>query len=84
MTVEQAIARSISHNEIVRLEWSHDAQTDLIVACDDWNDAGDVREFWGTSDDGSSWRVHLSLIDAESDPAPWHWDPGATEARRDR
>lgn len=66
MNVEQAIARSISQNEIVHLDWSHDVQTDLIIACDDWTDAGSVFEFWGTSDD-SEWRIHLRTVDAEED-----------------
>lgn len=66
MTIEQAIARSTSHNEIVHLPWSGAAQNRLVVVCEDWVDAGNVREFWGTDDEGDSWRIHLDY-DADSD-----------------
>lgn len=58
---ENAITRSISHNEIVTIEWSHEAHEYLLVRCEDHVETGkyDSEEFWGTDDDGNDWRVHL-------------------------
>jgi len=67
MDAEQAIARSISHNEIVTIDYSGDAQTDLLVEADDWTDNGDIREYWGTTDDGDNWRVHMRMADERED-----------------
>lgn len=67
MTAEQAIARSISHNEIVTLDYDADVYQELldrVLEADngiksDWVDANEVTEFWGTTDDGDDWRVHM-------------------------
>ena len=62
---EQAIKRSISHNEIVTLDLAvipYDSAilTDLLVACDDSVDANDnVTEYWGKTEEGNEWRVHV-------------------------
>lgn len=58
--VNDAIARSISHNEIVTLEWTADRAAALKAACEDYVDTGDIRgvEYWGR-DEGDEWRVHL-------------------------
>lgn len=60
---KQAIARSVSHNEIVYLDFSRTIERDLLAECDDhticYRDHCDVHEFWGTDDDGNSWRAHL-------------------------
>lgn len=58
--VDDAIARSISHNEIVKLDWTADRASALRAACEDYVDTGDQRgvQFWGT-DEGDQWRVHL-------------------------
>lgn len=64
-TVEQAITRSISHQEIVTIDLAHglyDSQilADLQVACEDSVAANDARtEYWGTNEDGDEWRVHV-------------------------
>lgn len=67
MTGQQAIERSISHNEIVTLitytREEYDALcAELRVKSDDHADRGydDVTEYWGTSD-GDDWRVHVRL-----------------------
>ena len=57
MTAEQAIERSVSHNEIVTLEWDSVVFDDLLVESED-SVMGEVHEFWGTRD-GASWRVHM-------------------------
>ncbi len=59
MTTTQAIARSITHNEIVTLDYSDGARDSLSSRCDDSVDVGRGVEFWGRDDEGSSWRVHL-------------------------
>lgn len=58
-TAECAIARSISHTEIVTIDYDADAETDLLAACEDSVDAGEVTEYWGTDDEGREWRVHV-------------------------
>lgn len=55
-----AIARSISHNEIVTIDATKEDVATLIAECDDHVDAGDVHEYWGTDDDGNTWRVHVT------------------------
>lgn len=68
--VAGAIARSISHDEIVtvKVESIADAYAELTAECDAEGSAdtlggydGDkpLREVWGTTDDGDEWRVHL-------------------------
>jgi hypothetical protein len=63
----EAIARSISHNEIVHVDltvtpYDSDIPTDLLVACDDWADSSpEVTEYWGTSESGAEWRVHVRV-----------------------
>ena len=61
MTAEQAIQRSISHNEIVHIAHDSEAVEALTVRCDDHVEANEEHEFWGTDDDGNEWRVHVRL-----------------------
>lgn len=56
---DQAIARSISHNEIVTIDYSSEAADMLRSECEDNVDANGLTEYWGTDDDGSEWRVHM-------------------------
>ena len=60
MTAQQAIRQSIRQNEIVHLEYDEDIATELQFACDDSVVGNEVREFWGTTEDGDEWRVHLA------------------------
>lgn len=57
---EQAIARSISHNEIVHIEANPASAEYLEIAeaSDDSVDTGGMVEFWGERD-GDTWRVHV-------------------------
>jgi hypothetical protein len=60
MNTQEAIDRSISHNEIVTLRDDRDDDIDLELledSCDDWN-----YEFWGKDDIGNDWRVH-TIVD---------------------
>lgn len=56
-----AIARSVSHNEIVTLDHDADVMSDLALECDDHVTGNTVEEYWGTTDDGNEWRVHVRL-----------------------
>lgn len=53
------IQHSISYNEIAHADYSDDLALDLMIACDDWVESGTVCEYWGTTDNGDEWRVHL-------------------------
>ena len=60
--VTEAINRSVNHNEIVRITSMHhrdELRTALFDACDGTVDTGNEAEYWGTDDNGDSWRVHL-------------------------
>ena len=69
--VNDAIARSISHNEIVRLPWSQASYDALRAACENYVDTHDHRgvQFWGT-DEGDQWRVHLHPLRSATDVGP--------------
>lgn len=56
---DQAIRESISEDRIVHLPWDMPLEVDLLAASDGTARAGDVLEFWGTTDDGDDWRVIL-------------------------
>lgn len=58
-TITTLIARSVSHNEIVHTEWTSELETEILAACEDSTRNDDVLEAWGTTDEGSEWRVHL-------------------------
>ncbi len=60
MNADQAIKRSISHNETVTLDYDISLALDLSAACDDNVETASVVEYWGTDDNGNEWRVHLS------------------------
>ncbi|MCC6994797.1 MAG: hypothetical protein IT370_09330 [Deltaproteobacteria bacterium] len=53
------IDRSVSHHEIAHAPYSEALADALALECDDGADTEMVREFWGTTDDGDAWRVHL-------------------------
>lgn len=68
--VAGAIARSISHDEIVVVKVAsvYDAYSELTAECDadgsvdtfgGYDGDKPLREVWGTTDDGDEWRVHL-------------------------
>ena len=65
MTTDQAIARSVSHTEIVHLPYSLADESALMAACEDSADAGDRVEFWGKTEHGAEWRIHLDRISPE-------------------
>lgn len=62
---EQAIDRSISHNEIVHIAATEEIDVALAEVCESsvetTNGAGlPTTEFWGTREDGEEWRVHTT------------------------
>lgn len=59
MTARQAIACSIAQNTIVHIDHSYEERQVLLARCDDYVDADEVSEFWGTTESGEDWRVHV-------------------------
>lgn len=55
----RAVERSISHTEIVTIDHDADALASLRAAADDSVVGNDTTEFWGATEDGSEWRVHV-------------------------
>ena len=55
-SAKQAIARSISHTEIVHLDWSPAAHLALTAESEDSTETERRIEFWGTDEDGKEWR----------------------------
>lgn len=62
ITATYAIEDSVMTNQTIHLPIQDDSAVvlDLMAACDDWTEANTETEFWGTSDSGSSWRVHVA------------------------
>jgi hypothetical protein len=67
-TVSNAIARSITHNEIVTLRVNADDMQDVLDAlsvesddCSPSNCEYGTTEFWGTTESCSEWRVHVTV-----------------------
>lgn len=60
-TIEKAIERSVSQNEIVTIDVTRDEAIDLMAESEDYTDVrsqyGHI-EAWGTNENGSEWRVH--------------------------
>lgn len=60
-----AIARSISYNEIVTLDDEPGLRDALLVECDAHvvvggdEDSDGIIEYWGIDDTGAEWRVHV-------------------------
>lgn len=55
---QEAIARSISHNEVAVLDDNEELRNTLLYYCDDYAENGTEIEYWG-EDEGSEWRVRL-------------------------
>jgi len=59
MTYDQAIDRSVSHNEIVFLDHDVTTMDQLAAACEGCVVANESTEYWGAREDGEEWRVHV-------------------------
>lgn len=70
MNAEQAIERSITHNEIVTIDSTKDDLEHLLYECEDSVDANGVWEFWGSPRSDAMWRVHVK------GPIWWAQDAG--------
>ena len=62
--INDSIARSTFHNEIVDIIPADDRDREalcdeLSLMCDEGADTCDTSEFWGKTDDGTEWRVHV-------------------------
>ena len=63
-TINQAIERSTFHNEIVDIIPADGREREalcdeLSLMCDEGADTCGTSEFWGKTDDGAEWRVHV-------------------------
>lgn len=56
-----AISASIAHDQITFLADSQENRGFLRAECDDYVDTDDVIEYWGETDDGEEWRVHIRI-----------------------
>lgn len=65
MNIEQALARSRSHTEIVRCEATQSEIDGLCAeaegSCDLTAQYGYV-DVWGSDDDGGEYRLHITLV----------------------
>lgn len=60
-TATEAIDRSVSHNEIVHVEFSSIMFIGLICECEDNVEArAGMVDLWGTTDAGDDWRVQMT------------------------
>ena len=63
-TAAEAIEASIRDNEITYA--TSDCMDDLRIECEDCVESKyGENEYWGTTESGSEWRVHVELSDAE-------------------
>lgn len=65
MTTRHAAAAALIEESVMQTMIAHATHTealhgDLLVECEDWAEHGHVVEYWGTTDSGSTWRVHLT------------------------
>lgn len=58
-TAAEAIERSVSHDEIARCKRNKSNLAALRELCEGHVEA-DEHEFWGETDDGYEWRVHVA------------------------
>ena len=62
-TIASAIARSVSHNEIVRVDVSDisAALAEVYAACEDYDhtDANEGEDVWGKTESGDEFRLLL-------------------------
>ena len=57
-TAKDAIRRSVTHDEVVRLtSASQDDEDTLLAECDDTLETSDSTDYWGVDDEGNLWRV---------------------------
>lgn len=59
--VMDAIFESLMRNSIVTLNDKPGLRDALSVVCDDNAKNDGVHEYWGTDDEGCTWRVHVRL-----------------------
>jgi hypothetical protein len=59
-TVAAAIAESVTRNDIIDVPYDAEVADELLVLSDDSADTEAVTEYWGTTEDGDPWRVHMA------------------------
>jgi hypothetical protein len=65
MTIEQAIARSISHNEITHADATQDEIDDLCESADDYCDLTAQYGYWDVwgKQNGGEYRIYVHVTD---------------------
>lgn len=64
-TTAQLIAKSVARNTVVHVQGTPEMHDALTVECEDSvqthdQDGLDLTEYWGTTDDGAEWRIHVT------------------------
>lgn len=59
ITAESLITDSITTDSIIHAEYSAALTRALLTRAEDSVDTQSGTEFWGTDDDGNTWRIHL-------------------------
>lgn len=54
------IQESVSQTSIAHAAYTEALHEDLLVECEDSTENGAVVEYWGTTESGQAWRVHLT------------------------
>lgn len=73
MNIEQALARSTSHTEIVACTGTREEIDGLCAEADGSTDLVSQYGYvdvWGTDDDGVEYRLHITPEEPEADPVP--------------
>jgi antitoxin component of MazEF toxin-antitoxin module len=60
---QRAISDSIQTDSIIHLPYDENTAADLLAECEDSTDSDTETEYWGTDDDGQTWRVHMRRDD---------------------
>lgn len=58
-SAKDLIEQSILHDEITHAPHSVGLHDALLILCGDYVENGPTVEFWGETDEGEEWRVHL-------------------------
>lgn len=61
MSAGQAIVKSTQEDSIVHIHGTRASIDDLRQWCDDYVEGLDQEEYWGTHEDGTTWRVHAHV-----------------------
>lgn len=66
-TAKDLIAQSIRRDEITHAPHTVALHDELLILCGDYVENLPTVEFWGETDDGQEWRVHLDGFGSAKD-----------------